>query len=76
MLDSDLAKLYQVETKHINEAVKNSKNKFPDVLTNEELENLRSKFSTSNLTTHGGRRYVLIDDSDICSLLIDKISKI
>ena len=61
MLDSDLAKLYQVETKRINEAVKNNKDKFPErfsfVLTKEELENLRSKISTSSLTTHGGRRY-------------------
>lgn len=30
MLDSDLAKLYQVETKRINEAVKNNPNKFPE----------------------------------------------
>ena len=30
MLDSDLAKLYEVETKRINEAVKNNPNKFPD----------------------------------------------
>ncbi len=29
MLDSDLAKLYQVETKRINEAVRNNKHKFP-----------------------------------------------
>ena len=30
MLDSDLAKLYQVETKRINEAVKNNPLKFPE----------------------------------------------
>ena len=30
MLDSDLAKLYHVETKRINEAVKNNPNKFPE----------------------------------------------
>ena len=30
MLDSDLAKLYQVETKRINEAVKNNPEKFPE----------------------------------------------
>ena len=30
MLDSDLAKLYQVETKRINEAVKNNLEKFPE----------------------------------------------
>lgn len=29
MLDSDLAKLYRVETKRINEAVKNNPKKFP-----------------------------------------------
>ena len=30
MLDSNLAKLYQVETKRINESVKNNKDKFPE----------------------------------------------
>jgi len=52
MLDSDLAKLYQVETKRINEAVKNNLDKFPSdflfELTKEEEEILRSKFSTFN----------------------------
>ena len=50
MLDSDLATLYQVETKRINEAVKNNPEKFPEdfyfELTKEETEILRSKFST------------------------------
>ena len=51
MLDSDLAELYHVETKRINEAVKNNPNKFPEryswVLTiNETVEISRSKFST------------------------------
>ena len=53
MLDRDLAELYGVETKRINEAVKNNPNKFSDNFyfetTDDELENLRSKFSTSNL---------------------------
>ena len=57
MIDSDLAKLYQVETKRINEAVKNNTDKFPDdfifYLTKDEEENLKSKFSTSSW---GGRR--------------------
>ena len=61
MLDSDLAKLYQVETKRINEAVKNNPLKFPErysfILKNQEHENLRSKISTSSLPSHGGRRY-------------------
>ena len=50
MLDSDLAQLYHVETKRINEAVKNNINKFPErfswVLTKDEWFFLRSKFST------------------------------
>ena len=54
MLDSDLAKLYQVETKRINEAVKNNPDKFPEdfyfELTEEEFETLRSKFSTTNFS--------------------------
>ena len=63
MLDSDLAKLYQVETKRINEAVKNNINKFPKrfswKLTDEEYKNLRSKFSSSSSTkNYGGRRYL------------------
>ena len=58
MLDSDLAQLYGVETKRINEAVKNNTDKFPDDFyfeaTDDELENLRSKISTSSW---GGNRY-------------------
>ena len=52
MLDSDLAQLYGVETKHINQAVRNNPNKFPDDFyfeaTDNELENLRSKFLISS----------------------------
>ena len=58
MLDSDLAQLYGVETKHINQAVRNNPDKFPDDFyfeaTDDELENLRSKFLTSSW---GGNRY-------------------
>jgi hypothetical protein len=57
MLDSDLAELYGVETKRINEAVKNNPDKFPSdfyfELTEKEEEILKSKFST---TSWGGRR--------------------
>ncbi len=52
ILDSDLAELYGVETKRINEAVKNNPEKFPSgylfELTREEWTPLKSKFSTSN----------------------------
>lgn len=54
MLDYDLAELYGVETKRINEAVKNNPEKFPDdfwfELNDEEFEILRSKFSTTKLS--------------------------
>ena len=56
MLDSDLAKLYNVETKRINEAVKNNPNKFPERfcfrITESDFISLKSKFSTSK----GGSR--------------------
>lgn len=52
MLDSDIALLYGVETKRINEAVKNNPDKFPlDLmfeLSGDEWESLRSKISTLN----------------------------
>ena len=61
MLDSDLARLYGVETKRINEAVKNNIEKFPErycfKLSDKETNNLRSKDSTSKINGHGGRRY-------------------
>ncbi len=60
ILDSDVAQLYQVETKRINEAVKNNPDKFPENylinLSKNDWENLKSKFSTSN--QHGGKRRV------------------
>lgn len=63
MLDSDLAGLYQVTTKRLNEQVSRNKNRFPAEfmfrLTKEEYENLRSQFVTSSEeNTHGGRRYM------------------
>ncbi len=46
MLDNDLAELYQVETKRLNEQVKRNINRFPEdfmfQLTNEEWKNLKS----------------------------------
>ena len=57
MFDSDIAKLYHVETKRVNEAVKNNPNKFPKRfswgLTNEEIKELRSKFSTLEIKGQG-----------------------
>jgi len=60
MLDEDLAKLYEVDTKVFNQAVKRNIERFPDdfrfQLTEKEYENLRSQFVTSS-SEHGGRRY-------------------
>ena len=51
MLDIDLADLYQVETKRLNEQVKRNIDRFPEdfmfQLNNEEWELLRSQFATS-----------------------------
>src|SRR3990167_3726907 len=56
LIDADVAELYGVETKRINEAVKNNLDKFPDgylfELTKKELDALKSKFSSS---TKGGK---------------------
>ena len=60
MLDSDLAMLYDVETKVFNQAVRRNENRFPErfrfQLTSEEHERLRSQTVTSN--GRGGRRYL------------------
>ena len=54
MLDSDLAKLYGVETKRINEAVKKNKEKFSErisrVLTDKETYYLWSQNATANIS--------------------------
>ena len=61
MLDGDLAELYQVPTKRLNEAVRRNSNRFPEdfmfQLTQEEAESLRSQIATSN-EGRGGRRYL------------------
>ena len=62
MLDSDLAKLYQVETKRINEAVKNNPKKFPIryswLLSIDETINLsRSKISTLKIERGNNIKY-------------------
>lgn len=52
--DADVALLYGVETRRINEAVKNNPDKFPSTymfeLTKSELRDLRSKNSTTNVS--------------------------
>jgi len=60
ILDSDLARIYGVSTKVLNQAVKRNLKRFPADfllrLSSDELANLRSQFVTSSL--HGGQRYL------------------
>ena len=52
MLDFDLAELYRVETKRLNEAVKRNIERFPERfmlrLTAQEWESIRSQFATAS----------------------------
>lgn len=55
LVDADVANLYGVETKRVNEAVRNNPDKFPEdymfILTTEELQDLRSKNSSTKVST-------------------------
>ena len=50
ILDSDIAKLYEVETKRVNESVKRNKKRFPEEfcfqLNEKDVDSLRSQFAT------------------------------
>ncbi len=74
IMDSDLAMLYQVETKVFNQAVKRNIERFPEKfrfqLTKEEYDSLRSQIVISN--GKGGRRYIhmfLLSKVLLCYLL-------
>ena len=72
MIDSDLAAIYGVTTKRLNEQLKRNRSRFPEgfafQLTVKELRSLRSQFVTSSSTVlrsqiatskgRGGRRYL------------------
>lgn len=61
ILDSDLARLYGVSTKRLNEQVRRNADRFPEdfmfQVSEDEAESLRSHFATSN-SGRGGRRYL------------------
>jgi hypothetical protein len=61
MLDSDLARLYEIETKVLNRSVKRNSERFPGIfmfqLTEGEYSSLRCQIGTSN-EGKGGRRYL------------------
>src|SRR5437016_7875130 len=67
MLDSDLAAIYKVSTRQLNQQLKRNRSRFPDdfvfQLSTEEFRNLKSQIATSSLMSqfvtssgHGGRR--------------------
>src|ERR1700690_2897318 len=60
ILDADLATLYEVPTKALNQAVKRNADRFPSEfafqVATKELTILRSQIVTSSF--HGGRRYL------------------
>ena len=81
MLDRDLARLYGVETKVLNQAVKRNIERFPDdfmfQLTKNEVTNLKSQFVISSLegtdndidsVGHGGRRHLSF--ACFCAILL------
>jgi ORF6N domain-containing protein len=61
LLDADLARLYGVETKALNRAVKRNRSRFPQdfmfQLTADDAEALRCQIGTSK-AGRGGRRYL------------------
>ena len=61
ILDNDLAELYGVPVKRLNEQLKRNPQRFPAdfvfTLTGAEYQNLRSQNATSS-SAHGGRRYL------------------
>ncbi len=61
ILDTDLAQLYGVPVKHLNQQVKRNSHRFPSdflfTLSKAESESLRSQIVTSN-SNRGGRRYL------------------
>ena len=62
ILDEDLAALYQVETRVLNQSVKRNRERFPDdfifQLTEEEYQSLRSQFVTLEVGRGKHRKYM------------------
>jgi hypothetical protein len=76
MLDADLAELYGVPTKTLNQAIKRNAERFPEdfmfQLTAEEAANLRSQFVTSSW---GGRRYFPFAFTEHGALMLGNVLK-
>ncbi len=74
MLDQDLAELYDVKTKRLNEQVKRNISRFPDdflfQLNKEEFNDLKSQFATSSW---GGRRTPPLAFTDYGILMLSSV---
>ena len=92
MLDSDIAKLFEVDTKRLNEQMKRNQNRFPEdfcfQLNSNEFKSLKSQNAISN-NGRGGRRklpYVYTEQgiialagvlrSDVADQMCVKISRV
>jgi hypothetical protein len=71
MLDSDLAELYEVETRTLKQAVRRNYERFPDdfmfELTKNELESLRAQFVTLDSLSVTYMPFVFLSQKTICS---------
>ncbi|MGA8863424.1 MAG: ORF6N domain-containing protein [Gallionella sp.] len=89
MLDADLAELYGVDTKVLNQAVKRNLDRFPDdfmfQLSTEEFANLKSKIGISSLRSQivtsnipsgrGGRRHLPYVFTEHGALMLGNVLK-
>ena len=73
MVDRDLALLYGVETRRLNEQVKRNIERFPEEfmfqMTNDELENWKSQIATSNKEIMGLRKLPFVFTEQGVSML-------
>ncbi len=73
MLDSDLASIYGVPTKRLNEQVKRNLQRFPEDLcfrlTSREVYEIRSQFATASLGSSGIRSHIATGRCDKCGSL-------
>lgn len=74
MLDRDLAALYGVETKRLNEQVKRNRERFPQdfmfQLTSGEATSMRSQFATASKRNIGSRPYAFSEHGAIMAASI------
>jgi len=79
MLDSDLAELYGVENRALNQAVKRNVERFPEdfmfQLTSEEYESLRSQFVTLKTGRGQHRKYLPYAFTEHGALMLGNVLK-